>query len=357
MTNLKNKNILIVGGTGSWGQELTKQLLNNSKLKKIIIYSRTEPKQVYMKRKFQDPRIEYIIGDIRDKEQLSMAMKNIDFVFHLAALKHVPICEENPEETVKTNIEGTMNIVHYSIKNKVEKVVLISTDKAVDPINTYGVSKSMAEKIIIGGNYKDTKTKFVCIRAGNVLGSDGSVVPLFIEQIKNLNKMTLTDKRMTRYLMTLREAISLIYIAFEKSLGGEIFVTKMPIINIIDLAKVMKKELGNSKTQILEIGIRPGEKLYELLVSKYELYRTIDYDKFFIILPTIEKDNLLKKWKGEKLKEEYNSLKGDFLDHGEIKNILKKEGWLDEENQKVHEFKEIKTKKSLLNLLKVENWK
>ena len=244
------KKILIIGGTGSWGQELTRQILEKNSIKEIRIYSRGEHKQVEMARKFNDKRLTFIIGDIRDKKRLKYSAENVDHIFHLAALKHVPVCEHNPEETIQTNIIGTLNAVEVAIENKVKTFVLVSTDKAVDPINVYGVSKSMAEKIVVNANLKFNGTKFVCIRGGNVIGTNGSVVPLFKNQILKANEITITDKQMTRYFMRLQEAIGLIFKAVEDSIGGEIFVMKMPSIKITSLAALMIKELGNKSTKI-----------------------------------------------------------------------------------------------------------
>lgn len=211
------KKVLIIGGTGSWGQELARQLLEKHQVEELRIFSRGEHQQVEMARKFNDDRIKFIIGDIRDKSSIYFASKGIDYIFHLAALKHVPVCENNPEETIKTNIQGTLNAVEVAIENEIKTFVLVSTDKAVDPINVYGVSKAMAEKIVVNSNLKSTKTKFVCIRGGNVLGTSGSVVPLFKKQIQSTNSVTVTVNEMTRYLMTLKDAISLLFNAVDNS--------------------------------------------------------------------------------------------------------------------------------------------
>lgn len=348
-----NQKILVIGGTGSWGQELVRQILERYSPKKIIIYTRGEHKQVDMMRKFNDKRLEFVIGDIRDLRNLMFVGKDVDYIFHLAALKHVPICEKNPEETVKTNILGTQNVVSVALENKVKKCILVSTDKAVDPVNTYGVSKSMAEKIIINANLKSKDTKFVCIRAGNVLGTKGSVVPLFKEQIKKVNKITLTDDKMTRYMMRLTEAIALIFKAVKDSDGGEIFVTKMPSIRTIDLAKVMIKELGDKKTEIINIGIRPGEKIDEVLVSRYEADRSFEYGNYYVILPTVNMNRLHEKWKGKTIEEEYNSRDNHLLSEKEIIELLKSEGWLSDTaiiNPEGY------TKEELIDFFKRERW-
>jgi len=346
--------VLIIGGTGSWGQELTRQILKKYSVSEIRIYSRGEHKQVEMARKFNDDRIKFIIGDIRDKGALKFASVGVDYIFHLAALKHVPICEKNPEETIKTNIYGTVNAVEVAIENEVSNFVFVSTDKAVDPVNVYGISKSMAEHVVVNANHKDTNTKFICIRGGNVLGTNGSVVPLFKKQIETANIITITDNEMTRYLMTLKEAISLIFKAVENSLGSEIFVMKMSSINILLLARVMIAELGNNKTQIQTIGIRPGEKIHEVLVSRYEATRTYDCGDYYVILPNIGMNSLQEIYsKKTLLNTEYNSLDNLYLNDDELKKILINEGWL--RGKKKDDF-EGYTKQELLEYFKRERW-
>jgi len=280
--------ILITGGTGSWGQELTKQLLELPKPpKKIIIFSRGELAQVMMQRKFKDSRIQYIIGDIRDQDAITRACKGVDYIFHLAALKHVPVCEYHPQEAIKTNIVGTQNIINAAIDNNVSKVIDVSTDKAVDPLNLYGMTKAVGERLIIQANML-SDTKFVCIRGGNVIGSNGSVIPFFIDQIKENNHVTLTDKNMTRYFMSLPEAIHLLFAAAEQSVGGETFVMKMPSYYIDDIAQALIAVHGNPDTKKTEVGIRPGEKIHEMLVSKNEAKVSYAYDdNYIVIMPTI----------------------------------------------------------------------
>ena len=284
----KDKTIGVTGGTGSWGNELTKQLLEKEP-KKIIIFSRGELAQVNMQRKFNDDRIEYIIGDVRDSNAVDrLFSRGIDYVYHLSALKHVPVCENQPQEAIKTNIDGTVNVINAAIKNKVKKVIDVSSDKACSPINLYGMTKAVGEKLIIQANTLTKYTNFICIRGGNVLGSNGSVVPLFIDQIKRFNKVTLTDGSMTRFFLTLQEAISLLFEATERSVGGETYVMNMPSFYISDLAKVLIKHYGNVNTIIKEIGIREGEKLHEVLISENEVYRSfILNDDYYVILPEL----------------------------------------------------------------------
>jgi FlaA1/EpsC-like NDP-sugar epimerase len=276
------KKILITGGTGSWGNELTSQLLEKNP-EEIRIFSRGEFAQVSMKRKFNDSRINFFIGDVRDFNAINLACKGIDIIFHLAALKHVPICEEQPYEAIKTNIVGTENIIKAAINNRVLKVIDVSTDKAVVPINAYGMTKAIGEKLIIHANKLSNHTRFTCIRAGNVLGTNGSVVPFFINMIKNNNQITITDLNMTRFFLTLKDSITLLFKAIEVSFGGETFVVHMPSFYIKDLASALIKVYGNDKTKIIETGIRPGEKIDEVLVSKHEVDNTYQYDNLELL--------------------------------------------------------------------------
>lgn len=329
-----NKIILITGGSGSWGNELTYQLLNKYNPKEIRIYSRGEIKQWLMKRKFNNnPKLKFIIGDVRDANRMDIALRNVDIVFHLAALKHVPVCEENPNEAVLTNITGTQNIINASIKNKVELFVDVSSDKAVDPLNLYGVTKACGEKLTIAANNSPGNTKFICVRGGNVVGTNGSVVPLFHEQILRTNTLTITDPRMTRFFLTLKEAINLLFRAVKGSVGGEIFVLKMPSAKITDLVKVMVDELGNKDTKIRLIGIRPGEKIHEVLISRYEIDRIIEKGDYYIILPLINIPQIIKKYGKMKKKKivEYSSDSAPRLDHYKIRKMLAQEGWLSKE--------------------------
>ncbi|MDD3392669.1 MAG: polysaccharide biosynthesis protein [Bacilli bacterium] len=323
----ENKKILITGGTGSWGKCLTKYLLSCN-TKEIIIYSRNEFLQVMMKREYNDERIKFIIGDVRDFERLNESMSNVDYVFHLSALKHVPICEEHPYETVKTNIIGTENVINAAINNKVKKVIGVSSDKAVSPYNLYGMTKAVEEKLLINANKKSDITKFVCIRAGNVMGSNGSVIPLFISQLKEKNEVTLTNSEMTRFFITLDEAIGLLTKAADISVGGEILVMSMPSLRIKDLITVLAKHYGKKDSKINEIGIRPGEKIHEELVSLVESYNTYRLDEnYYLIVPEIMKDELSKFYNDfknfEKLgNKSYNS-STNLLNHEGIEERLR----------------------------------
>lgn len=327
----KNKKILITGGTGSWGNELTAQLLERN-TKEVRILSRGEFAQVTMKRKFNDNRLKFIIGNVRDYSSVRSACKDVDYIFHLAALKHIPICEDQPDEAIKTNINGTQNLIRAAIANNVEKVIDVSTDKAVVPFNVYGMTKAIGERLIIHANKLSDHTKFICIRGGNVLGSNGSIVPFFIDSIKRFNKVTVTDKRMTRFFITLQEAIGLLFKAFEESIGGETFIMKMPSFKIIDLAQVLIEIYGNENSIIEEIGSFPGEKLDEVLVSKYEVEYTYIYDeKYYVILPILCIEGLSEHYKNFKLKPinlpEYSS-KTYLMDKTKIKDLLKAGGFI-----------------------------
>jgi FlaA1/EpsC-like NDP-sugar epimerase len=354
--------ILITGGSGSWGNELTKQLLNNYSPKEIRIYSRGEHKQVEMKRKFQDPRVKFYVGDVRDRERVLLVSKNVDYIFHLAALKHVPVCEENPYEAVQTNIIGTQNVIDAAIINKVKKFIDVSTDKAVDPFNLYGVTKACGEKLVIAANLINDDTKFVCVRGGNVLGTNGSVVPLFREQLQKMNEITITDEQMTRFLMRVEEAIELVIYATVNSVGGEVFVMKMPTCKIIDLAQVMINKFGNSDTIINNIGVRPGEKLYEVLVSRYEVPRAYDYGRFFVILPQL-KIIATEQYYRDKLSlklstEEFNSNNAEHLEIDKIEDLLNKDHWLDVDKDSDDYLSYLKSldKTVLLDYFKSEGW-
>lgn len=291
MNNIfKGKVILCTGGSGSWGNELTKQLLEKDP-KRIIIFSRGELAQVNMERKFQNPKLEFIIGDVRDADAVDrlFSNKNIDYVFHLAALKHVPVCENHPQEAIKTNIIGTTNLINAAIKYKVKKFIDVSTDKAVAPANLYGMTKSVGEKLTIQANNLSSTTQFVCIRGGNVLGSNGSVVPYFIDQIKKYNKVTITDNKMTRFFLTLHEAIQLLFQAVENSVGGETFVMNMPSFYIVNLAQVLIDYYGTDTTYIEEVGAREGEKIHEILISEHESLKSYVYNEnYYVILPSIK---------------------------------------------------------------------
>jgi len=281
---LNGKSILITGGTGSFGNKFTEIIVNKYKPKKVIIFSRDEFKQSEMSKRFSPSEypIRYFLGDIRDKHRLYRAFEDVDYVVHAAALKQVPALEYNPTEAVKTNVDGADNIVDAAIDAGVKKVVALSTDKAVNPINLYGATKLVAEKIFIAANaYGGKRVKFSVVRYGNVVGSRGSVIPLFLDfKAKKIKEFPITDERMTRFWITLGKGVDLVIKALEESEGGEVFVPIIPSMKISDLAKAIEPEC---KLKI--IGIRPGEKLHETLVSEDESRSTKIFDNNFIILP------------------------------------------------------------------------
>ena len=277
------KKILITGGTGSFGNAVLTEYLNNKKFSKIYILSRDEAKQHYMSQQFKTDKIEYILGDIRDKSRINETISGVDVVFHAAALKQVPSNELNPQEAIKTNINGTENVINACVKNKIKKLILLSTDKAVYPINTMGLTKAIAERLMLN-KFKNKQTSISVVRYGNVLNSRGSVVETFIKQLldKNCKSITLTDIRMTRFLLPLTDAVKLVEIAEKSKNYGEIFVKKAPAVKIIDLAKACMSLL-NIKKKINFIGVRAGEKLHETLISYEESIFTKIYKDYFAI--------------------------------------------------------------------------
>lgn len=354
-----DKKILITGGSGSWGRELTAQLLEKFSPQEIRIYSRGEPKQVGMRRDFNDnPRLRFMIGDVRDSERLIECSKGVDYIFHLAALKHVPVCENNPSEAVKTNILGTQNVIKAALENSVKKVIYISTDKAVEPLNFYGMTKSIGEKLIINANNLTEETSFVCIRAGNVLGTSESVIPVFRKQIINANKITITNGDMTRFMMNLKQAISLIFKASIDSVGGEIFVTYMPSMRIGDLAEVMIRELGNNDTEIMMMGKRPGEKIHELLVSRDESERAFKMGEYFMILPAVRVNRIRDHYNTNSLQKvefsEFGSSNTKRLNQDEIKEMLDEENWLSKD--RIDKDVLYQNKDYVINLFKNIGW-
>lgn len=325
-----NQIVLVTGGTGSWGYELVRQLLKYNP-KEIRIFSRNESNQFTMKQEFDNnPKLHFIIGDIKEKDSLLEACQDVDYVFHMAALKHVPVCEDQPLEALKTNVIGTQNVIDIAISCNVKKVVYISTDKASNPSNFYGLTKTMGERLIIHANTLKTKTRFVSIRGGNVLGTNGSVIHVFKKQIREKGKIGITDFNMTRFFLTIEDAIKLVFKATFESIGGEIFVMKMPTCRIIDLATVLIEASNKENVEIEPLGIRPGEKIHELLLSEYESTNTISYDdEYFVILPSIYIKGLKEKYSKYKPADlvNYNSSKG-LMNKDEIKEMLKKGGFI-----------------------------
>jgi UDP-N-acetylglucosamine 4,6-dehydratase len=286
---LTEKSILVTGGTGSFGKKLIKTILENGyKFKRIIVYSRDELKQFEMSQEapYNDPKIRYFIGDVRDKERLLRAFDGVDIVIHAAALKQVPACEYNPFEAIKTNVNGAQNIIEAAIDRNVKRVIALSTDKACSPINLYGASKLCSDKLFIAGNayVGRHETKFSVVRYGNVAGSRGSVIPFFRKLIAaGATELPITDERMTRFWLKLEEAVEMVLTALETMYGGELFVKKIPSMKMIDLAKAMAPHLPTKK-----IGIRPGEKIHEMMISADDARKTIELEKYYIIQPDFE---------------------------------------------------------------------
>ncbi len=281
-----NKNILITGGTGSFAKQLVKTLLQRYKPHKIIIYSRDELKQYEMAQKYNDVCMRYFIGDVRDLMRLQRAMRNVDFVIHAAALKHVPIAEYNPMECIKTNIMGAQNVIDASLENHVQKVIALSTDKAASPINLYGASKLASDKLFVAANNitGETDTRFSVVRYGNVLGSRGSVLPFFQKLIQNNEKyLPITDINMTRFWITLQESVNFVLKGFLRMQGGETFIPKIPSMKITDMAKTIAPNIAQKV-----IGIRPGEKLHETMCTKHDAHLTLEFNDHFVIKPTIQ---------------------------------------------------------------------
>lgn len=326
----EGKKILITGGTGSWGQELTRKLLT-CQPKEIRIFSRNEFSHVNMQRSLhQESCLKFIIGDVRDLEAVKEVCKGVDYVFHLAALKHVPVCEWQPEEALKTNVMGTENVIRASIEHRVKKVIDVSTDKAVDPINFYGMTKAFGEKLMIRANHLSDKTRFVCIRGGNVLGTNGSVVPFFKAQINRGEDIPLTSNEMTRFFLTISEAIDLLLKAAREAIGGETFVMKMKACNIYDLANVMRNVLSKTPVEIKEIGIRVGEKIHEVLVSANEAPNTYQYnDQYYVILPSHASKELYYRYhQFPKVSFAKYESAMDLMSYAEIEQMLRKGGFL-----------------------------
>ncbi len=285
---LNNQSILITGGTGSFGKKFTERILKEYKPYKLVIYSRDEYKQYLMRQQFikYDDVLRFFIGDVRDKDRLYRAFEGIDIVIHAAALKQVPAAEYNPIEAIKTNIHGAMNIIDAAIDRQVKKIVALSTDKAVNPVNLYGATKLVSDKLFVSGNaYVGNKdTTFSVVRYGNVSGSRGSVIPFFKTMIEKGEKiLPITDFRMTRFWITLDQGVDLVFRAIAEAKGGEIYVSKIPSYKVTDLAKAMKSDI-----QLKEIGIREGEKLHEVMITEEDSRFTYDYDDHFIIYPNFD---------------------------------------------------------------------
>ncbi|KFD40164.1 UDP-glucose 4-epimerase [Schleiferia thermophila str. Yellowstone] len=322
---IQNATLLITGGTGSFGSAVLKRFLHTNHFSEIRIFSRDEKKQHDIRTQLNNPKVKFYLGDVRDIDSINRAMDGVDYVFHAAALKQVPSCEFFPIEATKTNVFGTQNVIESAIKFNVKKVICLSTDKAAYPINAMGISKALMEKVAIAAA-RNTNSTTVCLtRYGNVMASRGSVIPHFIQQIKNGQPITVTDPNMTRFLMSLEDAVDLVLFAFEFGNSGDLFVNKAPSAKIGDLA-IAIKELANSHNEIKIIGTRHGEKLYETLCTREEMIRAEDMGNFYRI-PADNRDLNYAMYFSEgnpdiSKVEDYNSHNTKILDINEIKNIL-----------------------------------
>lgn len=326
-----NKNILITGGTGSFGSEFVRNLLRKFKPKKVVVFSRGEDRQRKMQESLSNYKnLRFFIGDVRDKQRLKIAFSDMDYVVHAAALKQVPAAEYNPLECIKTNVNGAENVINAVLETKVSKVLALSTDKAVNPVNLYGASKLASDKLFISANsYAGRFNKiFSVVRYGNVSGSTGSVIPIFKKLLDNKTKyFPITDEKMTRFWITLDQAVNFVNDSFQRMRGGEIFVPKIPSFKITDLAKAM----GNKRIKI--IGIRPGEKIHEVLTAKDESHLVIQFKKYFVIIPTTSNKKKMKLFqfsksgeKGKTVKKDFHyssDINKDFLSINYLKNFLK----------------------------------
>jgi len=325
MEIFKDKSLLITGGTGSFGHAVYKHV-ENSDLAEIRILSRDEMKQDDMRKRYKNPKLKFYVGDVRDYQSVINAVRGVDFIFHAAALKQVPACEFHPLEAVKTNILGTENVLEAALNCGVKKVVNLSTDKAVYPINAMGISKAMMEKIVVAKSRLSEETVISATRYGNVMASRGSVIPLFSEQIKNGQKLTITDPRMTRFMMSLEEAVELVLYAFEHSNPGDIFVQRAPAVTMEILAQALKEILGVPEHEVEIIGTRHGEKLYEVLMSREEMASAQSMDNYFRIPPDLRDLNYRKFVEVGELKitssTDFNSKNTRQLTLEEIKTML-----------------------------------
>ncbi|QWD76435.1 polysaccharide biosynthesis protein [Polynucleobacter sp. MWH-UH24A] len=322
-----SKKILITGGTGSFGNAVSRRFLC-SDVSEIRIFSRDEKKQDDMRKRYADPRLKFYIGDVRDYQSILNAMRGVDDIFHAAALKQVPSCEFHPIEAVKTNILGTENVLEAAIQSGVKRAVVLSTDKAVYPINAMGISKAMMEKVAVAKSRSTGHTLINITRYGNVMASRGSVIPLFVQQIRDGKPITITDPNMTRFMMTLDDAVDLVLYAFEHGNSGEIFVQKAPATTIETLAKALISLLDKPKHEIRIIGTRHGEKLYETLLSREECANSLDMGKYYRVPPDLRDlnyDKFIEKGEAKlSSSQDYNSHNTDRLDVEGMKKLLLK---------------------------------
>ncbi len=323
----KNKTLLITGGTGSFGNAVLRGFLNTD-IKEIRIFSRDEKKQDDMRKVYSNDKLKFYLGDVRDINSVKDAVRGVDFIFHAAALKQVPSCEFYPMQAVQTNVIGTENVLNVAIEAKVKKVIVLSTDKAVYPINAMGISKAMMERVAVAKsrNLNDNETMIACTRYGNVMASRGSVIPLFIDQIKNDKTITITDPAMTRFMMSLDQAVDLVIFAFKNGKNGDIFVQKAPAATIELLANTLKNILNKQNHEVKVIGTRHGEKLYETLLTKEEMVKATDMDEYYRI-PSDDRDLNYNKFfeDGEEVitqAGEYHSHNTHRLNEEELRKMI-----------------------------------
>jgi UDP-glucose 4-epimerase len=322
-----NKKLLITGGTGSFGNAVLNRFINDSYFDEIRVFSRDEKKQDDLRKRIQDSKVKFYIGDVRDSRSVDHAVVGVDYIFHAAALKQVPSCEFFPMQAVRTNILGTENVLESALRHNVKRVVTLSTDKAVYPINSMGISKAMMEKVMVGMSRNSTETVMCGTRYGNVMASRGSVIPLFVSQIKEGKPLTITDPSMTRFMMTLEDAVDLVWYAFENGKPGDIFVQKAPAATVEVLAKALL-ELYNSDSEIKYIGTRHGEKLYESLINREDMMKAEDHGEYYRV-PADNRDLNYNKYffEGEgniSLDDEYTSHNTTRLDIEGTKKLLLK---------------------------------
>ena len=323
--NIKDKTLLITGGTGSFGNAVLNRFLHTDHFSEIRIFSRDEEKQDHMRNRLRNEKLKFYIGDIRDYASIEKAMRGVDYVFHAAALKQVPSCEFFPIEATKTNVFGTQNVIDAAENNRVKKVICLSTDKAAYPINAMGISKALMEKVAIAAARNCNHTTVCLTRYGNVMASRGSVIPLFLNQIKNKETITITDPKMTRFLMSLDEAVELVLFAFEHGNQGDLFVNKAPAGNIGELAQALK-EICNAENEVKIIGTRHGEKLYETLCTREEMVKAEEIGEFYRI-PADNRDLNYARYFSEGEEdvteiEDYNSHNTEQKDVKEMKKLL-----------------------------------
>jgi UDP-glucose 4-epimerase len=322
----KDKTLLITGGTGSFGNAVLRRFLDTD-IKEIRIFSRDEKKQDDMRKAYNNPKLKFYLGDVRDPNSIKEAVRDVDYTFHAAALKQVPSCEFYPLQAVQTNVLGTANVLDACIDAGVERVIVLSTDKAAYPINAMGISKAMMEKVAVAKsrNLENTNTTICCTRYGNVMASRGSVIPLFIDQIRNGQEITITDPNMTRFMMSLDEAVELVLFAFNNGQNGDIFVQKSPAATIQLLVDTLKNMLGRPDHPVKIIGTRHGEKLYETLLTKEERLSAVDMENYYRVLPDkrdLNYNQFIDEGKIFENAEEYNSHNTYRLNEEELREML-----------------------------------